>query len=66
MAITTNRPLGAGISAAKVFTSLVGRLSAWNDARVTQKALYALTDRELDDLGLIRGDIEAIAFSAHR
>lgn len=66
MAITTNRPLGAGISAAKVFTSFVGRLSAWNDTRITRKALFALTDRELDDLGLIRGDIEAIAFNAPR
>ena len=42
-----------------------GRLSAaflaWNDARVTRRALAALSDRELDDIGLCRGDIEQIA-----
>lgn len=33
----------------------------WNDARLTRKSLNALTDRELDDIGLTRGDIELIA-----
>ena len=52
--------------------SLMGRLSApfavafsalisWNDARVTRKSLGDLTDRELNDIGLVRGDIEEIA-----
>ena len=36
-------------------------LSAWNDARVTRNALSRLSDRELDDIGLCRGDIERIA-----
>lgn len=35
-------------------------LSTWNDARVTRKALAKLSDRELDDIGLCRGDIELI------
>ena len=30
----------------------------WNDARVTRKALSSLSDRELDDIGLCRGDID--------
>jgi uncharacterized protein YjiS (DUF1127 family) len=34
--------------------------SNWNDARVTRKALAKLSDRELDDIGLCRGDIEMI------
>ncbi len=34
--------------------------SAWNDARITRKALGRLTDRELDDIGLCRGDIDLI------
>lgn len=34
--------------------------AAWNDARVTRKALGRLSDRELDDIGLCRGDIELI------
>ena len=33
-------------------------LSTWNDARVTRKALSKLSNRELDDIGLCRGDIE--------
>jgi uncharacterized protein YjiS (DUF1127 family) len=32
--------------------------AAWNDARVTRKTLAKLSDRELDDIGLCRGDIE--------
>ena len=33
---------------------------AWNDARITRKALGKLSDRELDDIGLCRGDIEML------
>jgi uncharacterized protein YjiS (DUF1127 family) len=35
-------------------------LAAWNDARVTRSALTKLSDRELDDIGLCRGDIEML------
>lgn len=35
--------------------------AAWNDARVTRNALSRLTDRELDDIGLTRADIDTIA-----
>jgi uncharacterized protein YjiS (DUF1127 family) len=52
-AITTYRALN-GLS------NVVSTLSAWNDARVTRNALNKLSDRELDDIGLCRGDIEAI------
>ena len=52
-AITTYRAIN-GLSG--VFTSLKG----WNDARLTRKALSKLTDRELDDIGLCRGDIEML------
>lgn len=41
--------------------SLVGALATWNDARMTRKSLNQLSARELDDIGLVRGDIEAIA-----
>lgn len=40
---------------------LVGSVVAWNDARVTRKTLEALSDRELEDIGLVRGDIDAVA-----
>lgn len=52
-AITTYRAVNGvgGIFAA---------LKAWNDARITRKALSKLSDRELDDIGLCRGDLELI------
>ena len=53
-AITTYRALN-GLS--NVFAAL----SAWNDARVTRNALGKLSDRELDDIGLCRADIEDIS-----
>jgi uncharacterized protein YjiS (DUF1127 family) len=53
---------------------LVGRMSAgfaaivnvvvdWNDARVTRNALAQLSDRELEDIGMVRGDIDNVANS---
>lgn len=66
MASITNRPLGAGFSAVTVLAGLVGRLAAWNDARVTRASLSKLSDRELDDLGLCRGDIDDIAEGSYR
>ncbi|MFN3938515.1 MAG: DUF1127 domain-containing protein [Gemmobacter sp.] len=41
--------------------SLVGAVVAWNDARVTRNALSKLSDRELDDIGLTRADIDTIS-----
>ena len=41
-------------------------LRTWNDARVTRKALSALTDRELNDLGLGRGDIDRVVAQGGR
>ena len=41
--------------------SVVGSVAAWNDARVTRNALASLSDRELDDIGLVRGDIDLVA-----
>ena len=66
MASITNRPLGAGFSATNVFATLVAKVAAWNDARVTRKSLGRLSDRELDDLGLVRADIDAIAEGSFR
>jgi uncharacterized protein YjiS (DUF1127 family) len=43
------------------FSSIGTQLAAWNDARITRKSLDKLTDHELDDIGLCRGDIEDIA-----
>ncbi|WP_146344477.1 DUF1127 domain-containing protein [Falsiphaeobacter marinintestinus] len=43
-----------------VYSNLVSTLASWNDARVTRKALSTLSDRELDDIGLSRGDIDLV------
>ena len=44
-----------------LFTSVVSTVVEWNDARATRNALSGLTDRELDDIGLCRGDIDVVA-----
>lgn len=66
MASITNRPTGAGFSATSLITALVAKVAAWNDARVTRNSLSGLSDRELDDLGLVRGDIDDIADGTFR
>ncbi|MGL6208208.1 MAG: DUF1127 domain-containing protein [Paracoccaceae bacterium] len=55
-------PLGA-ISifrSVPVFGAVAASLSTWNDARLTRKALGRLSDRELDDIGLCRGDVDTL------
>lgn len=51
----------APVSGVGMFARLSAAFRSWNDARVTRKALGMLSDRELDDIGLCRGDIERIA-----
>ncbi|MCA3442820.1 MAG: DUF1127 domain-containing protein [Rhodobacter sp.] len=62
--IETTRPAPFGAIATYHFfqfvSSALGRVKGWNDARATRKALSALSDRELDDIGLCRGDIDHI------
>ncbi len=55
-----NRTLGQTAKAPISVARLVARFTAWNDARRTRNALARLTDHELDDIGLSRGDIDAI------
>ncbi|MEH6644848.1 DUF1127 domain-containing protein [Sulfitobacter sp.] len=43
---------------------MTNRVRGWNGARITSKALAGLTDRELADIGLERGDIDSVARSA--
>lgn len=60
----TTRSLVAGPTATlrffSAFTGVAGSIAAWNDARVTRNALSKLSDHELDDLGLTRGDISSM------
>jgi len=44
----------------RFFANALATLIDWNDARVTRNALSKLSDRELEDIGLCRGDIELI------
>ncbi|MCA0963676.1 DUF1127 domain-containing protein [Salipiger bermudensis] len=48
-------------SVSRFFASLADAIVDWNDARLTRKSLEALSDRELDDIGLTRADIHAVA-----
>jgi len=43
------------------FSELVSSIVEWNDARKTRNALQALSDRELEDIGMVRGDIDDLA-----
>lgn len=62
-AFATNRA-SANVAETGIVSRIANALSAWNDARVTRNALAKLSDRELDDIGLSRGDIDMIASRA--
>ena len=59
-ALVNTRAASNGNLSGMIFR-FVAAVAVWNDARVTRKALSKLSDRELDDIGLCRGDIDAIA-----
>ncbi len=62
--IDTNRSfsdVSVGSRITGMIASLFGTVQAWNDARITRKSLSRLSARELDDIGLCRGDIDMIA-----
>ncbi len=48
------------------FKTITEKLSAWRRYRDAVRELTALTDRELEDIGIRRGDIPFIASSASR
>ena len=61
---TTRSTYGAAPVAGQItgfFTAMIATIVAWNDARMTRNTLSGLTDRELDDIGLVRGDIDDVA-----
>jgi len=43
-----------------LFTAALATATSWNDVRVTRNELRKLSDRELDDIGLSRADIERL------
>jgi len=58
---TTRSLPSSGTGMAGVILGVIGTLASWNDARITRKSLSRLSLRELDDIGLTRGDIDMIA-----
>ncbi len=40
------------------FGEMIAVYRTWNDRRITRNELQKLSDRELDDIGLARGDID--------
>lgn len=55
-----SRPMGASAPTSMAMR-FFSALADWNDARLTRKTLNALSDRELNDIGLVRGDIDEVA-----
>ena len=60
-ALDTNRHSAIGLDIARGVMKIVVAFSDWNDSRRTRRALSALSDHELDDIGLNRGDIDLVA-----
>ena len=63
-AYVTTRPAPLGAISTFRFVQFIGNavaaVAAWNDARVSRRALQGLSDRELDDIGLCRGDLDSL------
>jgi uncharacterized protein YjiS (DUF1127 family) len=45
----------------KFIISVFDKLIKWNDSRITRNALSQLSARELNDIGLVPGDIDRIS-----
>lgn len=63
---TTRTTYGTASFASRAFAfvaDLALNVQAWNDSRITRNALTDLSDRELADIGIVRGEIDSIARS---
>jgi len=64
----TIRPAPFGAETVYGFVSFMDSkrtaLAEWNNARITRNALSRLSDRELADIGLTRGDVEGMTGKA--
>lgn len=61
-----SRSSSTGFGPVGMISRIVGTVSTWNDARMTRKALSSLTARELDDIGLVPGDIDTVVEQGRR
>jgi uncharacterized protein YjiS (DUF1127 family) len=57
-------PLPEGLAAME--TDVTAPLRAWNRARLTARQLAELSDRQLSDIGVVRGDIDELAYEVAR
>lgn len=55
---TTTRPASFGMGS--FARTLIDTIVSWHERRITRNELYRLSDRELDDIGLTRGDIDSV------
>ncbi|MBW7055268.1 DUF1127 domain-containing protein [Paracoccus bogoriensis] len=58
--IEANRT-GTSAGGVGIVARIIALVARWREARVTRRELNRLSDRELDDIGLCRADIERIA-----
>jgi uncharacterized protein YjiS (DUF1127 family) len=61
---TNSTTFGTTSVAARISGAVHSAIDAalfWNDARLTRNALESLSNRELEDIGLSRGDILTVA-----
>jgi uncharacterized protein YjiS (DUF1127 family) len=61
---TNSTTFGTTSVAARISGAVHSAIDAalfWNDARLTRNALKSLSNRELEDIGLSRGDIHTVA-----
>lgn len=56
--IDTSHTTRSGRTGGSFLSRLAAAITTWNETRVTRNALNRLSDRELDDIGLTRADIE--------
>lgn len=63
---TTHGAFGLFDRIGALIASVSNALVSWNDARMTRNALSSLSNRELDDIGLVRGDIDSVAVTTRR
>ena len=47
------------------FADIIAVFKTWNDKRITRAQLNMLSDRELDDIGLTRAEIDDVIHRLH-
>ena len=57
---TNVRPMTGAAEGLSFVRRLIEAVAIWNDRRITREELYRLSDRELDDIGLTRSEIDGV------